>query len=206
MKANKQNFIIRWFLQTYTRWAVGRHFHDLVFEPVAIDPNKSVLLIANHFSYWDSLILFVVSRSSIKKKFHVMVREDTTIALRFVRYGGAFSVKKGSRDLVNTLNYATALLKDPQNMVLIFPQGKLHANFVDQISFEKGIGRIMDAAAGDFQLIFAATFVQYLRHKKPTATVYLQNNAGGQISWDELQSKYQNFYTIKKAEQNAIVI
>ncbi len=206
MQKNKHNFIIRWFLHTYTRWAVGRHFHELVFEPLAIDPNKSLLLVANHFSYWDSLILFVVSRTLFKKKFHVMAREDTTLALRFVRYGGVFSVKKGSRDLLASLNYAAELLKDPQNMVLIFPQGKLHANFVDEIHFEKGIGRIMDAASGNFQLIFAATFVQYLRHKKPTATVYLQNNAGGQISSAELEKKYQEFYASKKAEQTAIVI
>ena len=91
-------------------------------------------------------------------------------------------------------------------MVLIFPQGKLHANFVDKIHFEKGIERIMDAASGNFQLIFAATFVQYLRHKKPTARVYLQNIAAVQISSAELEKKYQEFYASKKAEQNAIVL
>ena len=34
--------------------------------------------------------------------------------------------------------------------------------------------RVIDKAEGKFQLLFAATFIQYLKHKKPTATVYLK--------------------------------
>ena len=39
---------------------VKRHFHELIIKPIDIDPNKSVLLLANHFSYWDGTdIIFV---------------------------------------------------------------------------------------------------------------------------------------------------
>ncbi len=206
MHKNKKNVIIRWFLHAYTRWAVRRHFHELVFKPIDIDADKSVLLVSNHFSYWDSLILFVVNRIHFKKRFHVMALEETTRAQPFVRYGGVFSVKKGSRDLLASLHYAADLLKDPRNLVLLFPQGKLHANFVDQVKFEKGIGRILDTSEGKCQLVFAATFVQYLRHKKPTATIYLQNIGGSKISSDQIENQYQEFYAGKKAEQNAIVL
>ncbi len=80
MIRNQKNFFIRWILHYYTRWIVSRHFHEILFNAIEVDQSKSVLLIANHFSYWDSLILYVINQKVLKKTFHVMVREDTTAA------------------------------------------------------------------------------------------------------------------------------
>src|SRR5882762_7003856 len=104
MIRNKKNFLIYWTLHWYTRWMVNRHFHELLSNQVEIDSNKSVLLIANHFSFWDSLILYTISQKLLKKKFHVMVREDTTLHLNFVKYGGAFSINKNSREMIESLD------------------------------------------------------------------------------------------------------
>ena len=201
-----KNFIIRQILHSYVSWIVKHHFHKLKFDPVEIDPNKSVLLIANHFSFWDSLILFVVCRKFMKKKFNVMAREDTTVKFQYVKYGGAFSINKQSRDMLQSLDYAAELLNDAQNLVLIFPQGKLYSNFVNTVQFEKGITRIMEKAEEKFQLLFAATFVQYLKHKKPTATVYLKAEPSGGKSFEDLKNAYQMHYDNAKLQQTEIVI
>jgi len=201
-----KNFIIRQILHSYVSWIVKHHFHDLKFDPVEIDPNKSVLLIANHFSFWDSLILFIVCRKLVKKSFYVMAREDTTVKFQYVKYGGAFSINKQSRDMLQSLDYAAELLNDPQNLVLIFPQGKLYSNFVNTMQFEKGITRIMEKAEGKFQLLFAATFVQYLKHKRPTATVYLKAEPSFGKSLEDLKNAYQMHYDNAKLQQTEIVI
>lgn len=206
MIKNKENALIRRVLHTYVKALVKLRFHELVFEPIDIDPNKSILLIANHFSYWDSLILFVVNQRLLRKKFHVMAKEDTEAPLWFVKYGGVFTVKRGSRDMLKSLDYAAGLLNDPQNMVLLFPQGKLHANFVERVNFEKGVMRIVDAAGGKCQIIFAAAFIQYLQHKRPTATIYLQTAPAGPLTFEQLQSGYQKFFDDKKATQTEIVL
>jgi 1-acyl-sn-glycerol-3-phosphate acyltransferase len=206
MITNKENALIRWTLHTYVKSLVKLRFHNLVFDSIHIDPNKSILLIANHFSYWDSLILFVVNQRLFKKKFHVMAKEDTEAPLWFVKYGGVFTVKRGSRDMLKSLDYATALLNDPQNMVLLFPQGKLHANFVNRVNFEKGVMRIVDAAGDKCQVVFAATFVQYLQHKRPTATIYLQPAPFGPLTFGQLETGYQKFFDDKKAKQTEIVL
>jgi len=200
------NFFIRQILHSYVTWIVKRHFHELKFDPVGVDPNKSILLIANHFSFWDSLILFIVCRKLMKKKFHVMAREETTVKFQYVKYGGAFSINRQSRDMLESLDYAANLLNDPQNLVLIFPQGKLYSNFVNTIQFEKGITRVIEKAEGKFQLIFAATFVQYLKHKKPTATVYLQAEPYAGKNFEELKNVYQMHYDNAKLQQSEIVI
>jgi hypothetical protein len=205
----KQNFFIFSIFRRYVKWIVGWHFCELKFDAIEADKNRSVLLIANHFSFWDALILFCVNDVLFRKKFHVMILESTSKRERFLKYGGAFSVNKSSRDLVQSLDYAAELLKDPGNLVLMFPQGKLYSNFVEHIHFEKGVQRIIDRSpASDFQLMFAATFVQYFKHKKPTATVYLKGISGNfaDISPGELQSAYQQHYDASKRLQTEIDI
>jgi len=202
----QKNIVIRWVLHNYVRWIVGRHFHEILFDKVEIDEGRPVLLLANHFSFWDSLILYIVCRKQLKKRFYVLVREDTTVQLRYLKYGGAFSINKKSRDMLQSLDYAAELLNDPKNLVLIFPQGKLYSNFVQDIQFEKGIRRVMEKAQGDFQLIFATTFIQYLKHKKPTATVYLKAENDSDWDFEKLKTAYQQHYNDTKLQQTEIVI
>jgi len=107
-----------------------------------------------------------------------------------------------------SLDYAIGLLKDPNNLLLIFPQGQLYPNFTSYIHFEKGVQRIIDKAEGKFQLVFAAAFIQYFKHFKPTATVYLKTEsviyAGKSIN--ELQSAYQQHFDASKQLQIEIDI
>jgi len=67
MIRNQNNFFIRWILHNYTRWIVSRHFHEIINNHIEIDRGKSVLLIANHFSFWDSLILYIINQKVLKK-------------------------------------------------------------------------------------------------------------------------------------------
>lgn len=206
MVYNKQNFIIRWILHTYVLLTIKRHLYEINFNPLETDAGKSILLLSNHFSYWDSLILYTICRKLFKRKYHVMVREDTTVKLEYLKYGGAFSVNKKSRDMLKSLDYAAELLKSPQNLVLIFPQGKLYSNFVNDVHFEKGVTKIMAKAEEKFQLIFAAIFIQYMRSKKPNVTVYFENAISAGKTPAELKDAYQQFYDKAKTEQTKIVI
>ncbi len=203
---NRKNAFIYWFMQAYARWAVGSHFHQLVYNTVTVDQNKSVLLIANHFSFWDGLILYVINHRLLKKKFHVMILEDTVRKSAFLKYAGAFSIAKNSKEMLHSLDYAAKLLQKPGNMVLIFPQGKLYSNFVSYIYFEQGIMRILKKAGTQVQYLFAATFIQYMNHKKPTATVYLTHQLSRYATLGELQGDYQQHYDWAKLQQTQIVL
>lgn len=198
---NKKNFFINRIIHYYVKWIVKRQFHELLFNNIAVDKNKSVLLIANHFSFWDGLILHCVNDRLLKKQYHVMVDEKTVHMLHFLKFAGAFSVNKNSRDVIESIDHAARLLNDAQNMVLIFPQGKLFSNYVDDIRFDKGAFRIMQKAAGKFQLVFAATFIQYFKHKKGTATVYLKSDNTTYTNTAELKQAYQQHYSSSKLLQ-----
>ena len=201
----KNNRLIFCTMHYYVKWLMRRHFREVKHDDIAVDKNRSVLLIANHYSFWDSLILYTVNTQLFKKRMHIMILEESMHKYWSFKYVGAFSVKKGTRGIIESLDYAAQLLADPQNLVLIYPQGKLYSNFVTRVNFEKGVMRVIEKA-GNFQLVFAAAFVQYFRSTKPTATVYLkdenENFAGKEIT--TLQAAYQQFYETKKLEQTEI--
>lgn len=198
---NKKNIFINRIIHYYVKWIVARQFHEVLFNDVEIDKSKSVLLVANHFSFWDGLILYCVTEKLLKKRYHVMVEEKTVHMLHYLKFAGAFSVTKKSRDIIESLDYAARLLDDPQNLVLIFPQGKLFSNYVDDVRFDKGVFRIMQKAQGKYQLLFASTFIQYFKHKKSTATVYLKRDNNNYPNIAGLKEAYQQHYSSSKLLQ-----
>jgi len=202
----QKNWLLRGMVDGYINYAVKRNFHKVNFNEVELKADKSVLLIANHFSIWDGMLLYNTLNQFSGKNFHVMLLEDTAIKEPMLKYVGAFSIHKGNRDILKALNYAAQLLADPNNLVLIYPQGKLYSNFSDELTFEKGVLRIMERAAGKFQLIYATTFIENFNHKKPTANVYLlaetQNNFD---SITALQTSYQQHYNASRQQQTQLV-
>src|SRR6202012_5460253 len=134
----QKNKLLRGVFDAYVQFILKRKFHQINFKAIEFGPQKSVLLIANHFSFWDGLILYRILMHFSKKHFHVMLLEETAKREPMLKYAGAFSVNKGSRDVIQALDYAAELLNDPGNLVLIYPQGKLYSNFIDQVVFEKG--------------------------------------------------------------------
>lgn len=204
----QRNKFIKWFFHHYILNLVKRNFKQLNFNFIEISKNKSVLLLANHFSWWDGFLLYYINHKVFKKQFHVMVIEETVQKVFFFKYMGAFSVNKNTREILTSLDYAATLLNDPKNLVLIFPQGKLYSNFIDKVGFEKGLLKILQGAAGTFQIVHAATFIEGLQYKKPSVNVYLKVEDGNYInnSIEDWQAAYQQHYSSSKLLQTQIVI
>ncbi|WP_454804097.1 lysophospholipid acyltransferase family protein [Mucilaginibacter phyllosphaerae] len=201
----QKNKLITWFFHNYILRIVQSNFQEVKFNAVAVDKDRSVLFLANHFSWWDGFLMYYLNQKVFKKRFHVMVIEETVQKVSFFKYMGAFSVSKNSRQMLASLDYAADLLCDPQNLVLIFPQGKLYSNFTGEVNFEKGLFKIMQKAAGKYQTVMAATFIEYLQYKKPTASVYLKAD-DMQVDLESIQDAYQQHYQHAKQQQTKIVV
>jgi len=203
----KENRLLYYILRVYVRYILKMHFYKINFNAVNIDESKSVLMIANHFSIWDGLLLYWVTKRGLGKKFHVLLLEDTQIKQPMLKYGGAFSISKRSKSIIESLDYAAQLLNDPQNLVLIFPQGKLHSNFVTEVQFEKGVMKIIAKAADKFQLVYAATFIESFQYKKPTANIYLSNHTNCTFeNIEALTHHYQQHYDEARRLQTKITL
>lgn len=204
----KENRLIHWFFHHYILWIVRRNFREVNYNTVAVDAGKSVFLLANHFSWWDGFLMYYINQKVFKKRFNVMVIEETVRKVSFLKYMGAFSIQKNSRDVVTSLDHAAKLLQDPANLVLIFPQGKLYSNFLDEVTFEKGLQRVILKAAGKYQPVMAATFIENMQYKKPGVNVYLKNQQAvdGAEQVKDLQQAYRQHYQTAKAQQTKTAV
>jgi len=201
-----KHWLITPFFSLYIGWIIKRNFQAVNFTQVDLHPAKAVLLIANHFSWWDGFLLYYLNKIYFKKHFRIMVLEETMREVTFFRYLGGFSVTKNSRQVVESLQYAAELLSDPDNLVVIFPQGKLYSNFVESVTFEKGLLKITEMATADFQYLFAAAFTENFDHKKPSVNVGFKVMQQDEVLVNNLQKAYQQHYDQVKQRQTQITV
>jgi|SRR6476661_2713647 len=204
MQPPKRNRIIYTFFSWYISRIIRTDFSSFTVKGLAEAPSKSVLLLANHFSWWDGFFLFHLNRQFFRKHFHIMVSEDNYNQVKFLKYLGAFSVKKQSRSMVESLEYAGRLLNDPENMVVIFPQGKLHSNHVDEVLFQKGLLSLINSSSKEFQYVFAAGLIDYFEERKPAITYYLQQWEGAEFtSLQLIKNEYNKHYQAALQQQTS---
>ena len=125
---------VRW--RPFTRWfqrhATGRirssfsalHVRGLSGLRQAAD-EAPLLLIANHSSWWDSLLALWLSQGELPAAdAYGMMDASNLKRLRFFRWIGCFGVDLSSRrDGARAARYALDLLTAPNRMLWVFPQG-----------------------------------------------------------------------------------
>jgi len=159
-----------------------RHFHEINIKGSFTDKNMPVLMIANHFSWWDGFIANYLNNHIFQRRFHIMMLEEQLRERMFLNKAGAYSIKKNSRDVVETLNYTMELLKSSQNLVVMYPQGKFKSLYHYPIDFEKGVSSILEKLNGQVQVVFLAALVDYFSHRKPTLTLGLKEYEPKEVS------------------------
>lgn len=200
----RQNKIIYSFFSWYISRIINSDFKNMEFNRVDFQKDRAILLLANHFSWWDGFLMFQINKLYFKKKFHVMITVENYQKVWFLKYLGGFAVKKNSRSVIETLEYAGRLLDDKDNLVLVFPQGKLYSNHTDQIQFQKGLMNMINISKRKFQYIFAATFVDYFEHRKPSIHGYLEEWEGAEFtSLQLIKSAYNKHFEASRQKQSA---
>lgn len=192
----KHHCLIYPFFRRYTLLLMKRNFHsvNVIRTNISRNENLPVLMIANHISWWDGFWAMYLNLKVFHKKFYFMMLEDQLLKFRFFQWTGGFSIKKKSREMIESLQYAAKILDNPDNLLLIFPEGKLQSLYNPLHVFEKGIERIVQGHEDNFQLVFVANFIDYLSHKKPDLYMYVSEYQGNVFSHSELQEAYNFFY------------
>ena len=194
MLQSRKSTIIFKLYSWYLSNIINRDFSGFKFNDPKINRDEAVLLLANHFSWWDGFLMFYINKKLFKKKFHVLVTDEDYYQHSFLKYMGAFAADKKGKDTLETLIHAGKLLDDPANLVLIFPQGRLYANHVPSVSFEKGIMQVFNASQKKFQIVFSATSVSHARRKPQLNTDLQVWNAEEYLSLQLLKSEYNKHY------------
>ena len=194
MLKSRHHFIVYPFFQHYTRYLLRTRYHTVSIENHFADNGNAVLLIGNHVGWWDGFWGMYLNLKVLKRKFHFMMLEEQLLRYRFFNYTGAFSVNKGSRSVVESIRYASELLNDSKNMLLMYPQGRLHSMYEHHFQFEKGIERMLKNRERKVQVVFSANLVDCFTEPKPSLSIYTENYEGA-FTVEALEQAYNDFYT-----------
>lgn len=139
------------------------------------DNGNPILLIGNHFSWWDGFFARHVNLKLFKRQLHVMMDEEQLAKRMFLRRLGAFSIKKNSRSAIESLNYAISVLEDSRNLLVLFPQGQFQSLHQHPLTFEKGWFRIIHKSQPNIQIVFMAALTDYFSSPRPGLDIYLES-------------------------------
>lgn len=84
-----------------------------------------VLVVSNHCTWWDPLVVLVLTHRFVPADAHALMDAANLRARPFFAKLGAFGVDRGSRrDGAEATRHATSLLDRPGRLVWVFPQGE----------------------------------------------------------------------------------
>lgn len=206
MHQSRKNFTVFNIFSWYIRYIINRGFSEHNFNKIDVNPHEAVLLLANHFSWWDGFLMFQLNKLLFKKAFHVLVTEEDYKAHWFLKYVGAFAAENSGKDVVSTLLHAGQLLNNPDNLVLLFPQGKLYSSYVSSIAFEKGVMQVVNESKKKFQIVFAANMIDYSARKPAVYSVLKTWEAEEYLSLQLLKREYNKHYDQAAKSINAVMV
>lgn len=148
MIAARHNKAAHFLFRLYLNYLMKKNVHSIqLFGNLPeFPPDRSILLLPNHSSWWDGFIIYLVIDMFWHKTPWVMMEEKQLGRFSFFRKLGAFSVRPGDReDVEKTLNYASKLLTKPENLLFMFPQGKLLPWHKRPVILKNGYVRVLDS-------------------------------------------------------------
>lgn len=190
----KHHFLLYPFFKWYAQYRMKKHHSTIRISGEFTDRKFPVLLIANHISWWDGFWAVYVNEQLLHRKFHFMMLEEQLKKHWYFQYTGGFSVRKHSRTVVESLRYAAELLSDPQNMVLLFPQGEIQSMHQQDIHFESGLEQILKNKEKKVQVLMMASLPDYFSEPRPGITFYLREYKGERFDKQSIEQQYAAFY------------
>ena len=174
IRANHSKFWVK-FSKYYTRILIGFFFGSVKYTGHYEDKGLPILLIGNHFSFYDGFIQILLNLKVFKRRFNFMMLEKELRKNMILTKIGACSISKGKRSSLESLDYAVELLQDKENLFLFFPQGKIKSIYTREFTFEKGLlSYILKNLKNDYQLVFNVNLIDYGTRLKPDICVYYE--------------------------------
>ena len=202
----KHNPLIYGFFRWFTRISIARNFREVNINGEVDVRNHSVLLISNHVSWWDGFWALYLNMTQFGKTFHFMM-DESELRKRFLfSYSGGFSITKHGKSMLESLRHVSQLLHNVHNMVLIYPQARLHSSQCRKITFKKGLDRIVTQLPESSKIVFLVQLTDYFQFPKPTLYLFIKELDTKTLSTQTLETLYQDFFDACIQQQSNICI
>lgn len=182
------------FFRTYTRLKLKMTFRNIIIRGDYMSSDEPILLLANHISWWDGFWAWYLNMKIFRHRFYFMMLDDQLRRHNFFTRTGGFAVKKGTRSILESIDYAVELLSGKNNLVLIFPEGRIGSMHKREFIFEKGTGRIAEKSAASCRIFFLESIVDYGSSPKPFLFMYFTEYVSEKRDYQHLQEAYKKFH------------
>jgi 1-acyl-sn-glycerol-3-phosphate acyltransferase len=174
---------------------IERNFSGIHIEGEFNDNGHSVLVVANHISWWDGFWVEYLNHKTIHRKFHFMMLEEQLKKHWYFQHTGGYSIKKNSRESLESIGYTVELLSKDENLVLMFPQGKIHSSHINSVQFESGIQHIIKKCKDATQMLFVVNITDYFSDAKPHLFIYTKTSTIEFLKNRNIEEEYNLFFT-----------
>lgn len=166
----KRNKLALFVFDIYLDRLLKKYFRDfvLVNQFPLIKSDKSLIVAPNHFSWWDGFFVYYSMKKLTDKKIFIMMLEEQLKRYWFFQKIGCFSTNPHNKQsTVATLKYTLELLKNPDNCVVIFPQGEIEPFDKNPLNYNKGIEFLAEHSIDEFDIMPIANKIYYTNLKLP---------------------------------------
>ena len=138
--------LLRWFTW-YSRRYIRRHFHSLRVSSLGLPPDMCglpLVVYSNHASWWDALVCLVLKDEFFPNR-KAFTPIDAAMLGRYKFFGklGFFGVEQRSgRGAIQFLRTAENILREPDSLLAITPQGRFADVRERPVRFESGLGHL----------------------------------------------------------------
>lgn len=178
-KLLKKNFINYYLLNSY---------------PI-IDKNLSIVLTPNHISWWDGFFIDYIVKIFSDRKMHIMMLEEQLKKFWFFKKLGAYSIKPDSvSSILTTVRYTRELLKNPEKLAVIYPQGTIEPFEKRPLTIKKGLKLFIENMPNEILVIPVAFKIQYFNEKKPSIIARIGKILNAETICSDYQLYVNEFY------------
>ena len=155
-----------------------------------IDKSKSLVITPNHFSWWDGFFIYWLNKKLLNKKLHILMLEEQLKRYWFFKKLGCYSIDlNDNRKMITSLKYTLDLISNPENLIIIYPQGEIKPYEQRPIEIKEGMDYLSSKGSNDFQVLPVAFKIHYINERYPIVYARL----GNLLSSNELSTKNKIF-------------
>lgn len=115
--------------------------------PAPLD-GKPLILTPNHSSWWDGFFAYQLNEHFFRRTFSILMLDRELRSRRFFRKLGACSLeRKNPSDVQAAFRYLEALLRNPQSLLVFFPQGRIEPEASSPLHLRPGLRLLKESGA-----------------------------------------------------------
>ncbi|SEL92718.1 Acyltransferase [Aquimarina amphilecti] len=194
IRANHSKLWVK-FSGYYTRILIGFFFGSIKYTGNYEEKGLPILMISNHFSFYDGFIQILLNIKIFKRRFNFMMLEKELKKNMLLTKIGASSINKGKRSSIASLDYAVEMLQNKENLFLFFPQGKIQSIYTREFTFEKGLlSHILEKTKNDYQLVYNVNLINYGTKLRPDMHVHYETHTiSSTMNAEDVEREFNRF-------------